>query len=113
MITVTIHRDSDGGIQGFSAAGHSGYAPAGEDIVCAAVSALTQTAALGLERLGLKPQVDIAPARMACRLHSGSPSGEVARDARIILGTIVLGLRETARGYPEYIKLNDPGGPDF
>ena len=31
----------DGQVTGFVCAGHAGYAEAGEDIVCAAVSALT------------------------------------------------------------------------
>lgn len=31
--------------------GHSGYAPHGQDIVCAAVSAILQTAVLGLESI--------------------------------------------------------------
>ena len=33
---------------GFSAKGHAGYADAGEDIVCAAISALTQATEYGL-----------------------------------------------------------------
>ena len=33
---------------GFDAHGHTGYAECGEDIVCAAVSAITQTAAMGV-----------------------------------------------------------------
>ena len=31
--------------------GHAGYAPAGFDIVCSAISAVTQTALLGLEAI--------------------------------------------------------------
>ena len=43
---------------GFTASGHSGFAERGHDIVCAAVSALTQTCELGLsDVLGLEPVV--------------------------------------------------------
>lgn len=41
MITVTFIM-RDGEYSGFTAQGHAGYAPTGQDIVCAAVSALTQ-----------------------------------------------------------------------
>ena len=47
-----------GSIIGFAAQGHSGYAESGSDIVCAAVSALTQTCELGLEEvLHIVPEV--------------------------------------------------------
>ena len=50
MTVITVLYNGDN-IVGFVAKGHSGYAKHGEDIVCAAVSALTQTAYLGLEKL--------------------------------------------------------------
>ena len=37
-------------IIGFSAEGHTGFADRGEDIVCAAISVLTQTAVIGLQQ---------------------------------------------------------------
>lgn len=43
-------------ITGYKVSGHADYAKAGEDIICSAVSALTQAPLLGLERhLKLKP----------------------------------------------------------
>ena len=41
MTTVTFHT-KDGRITGFDAEGHSGYAEAGADIVCAAVTSAVQ-----------------------------------------------------------------------
>ena len=46
--TVTFVRRSDGALVGYRATGHTGYAEAGEDIVCAGVSALTQSTLNGL-----------------------------------------------------------------
>ena len=40
---VTFFRRADGTLIGYRAQGHTGYAEAGQDIVCAAVSALTQS----------------------------------------------------------------------
>ena len=42
MVTVTMLRKG-GRTVGFLSAGHAGYGEAGEDIVCSAISALTQT----------------------------------------------------------------------
>lgn len=50
MITVTL-QSREGQCGGFSAVGHAGYGPAGLDIVCAAVSTLTQSAVIALQML--------------------------------------------------------------
>ena len=36
--TVTFYKRSDGALIGYSSSGHTGYAEAGSDIVCAAVT---------------------------------------------------------------------------
>ena len=48
MTTVVITHEG-GFITGFTATGHTGYAEEGEDIVWAAVSAITQKAKTGLQ----------------------------------------------------------------
>ena len=50
MTEITVFL-KDGKPIGFDAHGHTGYAECGEDIVCAAVSAITQTAAMGVSDL--------------------------------------------------------------
>lgn len=51
MIKVKIFRNSTGKINGFKVTGHGvDMAPHGQDIVCAGVSALTQTAILGVAK---------------------------------------------------------------
>ena len=50
MTTVRFTR-KDGMLTGVTCTGHTGYAEAGEDIVCAAVSSVVQTAVLGLMQL--------------------------------------------------------------
>ena len=62
MTHVTLIRDRSG-LVGFEAKGHTGYADEGSDIVCSAVSALTQTAALGInEVLKIQTALDITEA---------------------------------------------------
>lgn len=52
MIRV-IARATDGFLS-LTVSGHSEAAPKGQDVICAAVSAITQTALLGLQALALK-----------------------------------------------------------
>lgn len=79
--------------------GHAGTAPHGEDLVCAAVSALVQTAALGLKELD-----STAP---PARVREGDLlwQGESGEAGQIILETCVLGLQDIARSYPGAIAL--------
>ena len=54
MITVKFKRNSDNEIVSFVLNGHAGYDVQGKDIVCAAVSAATNMALIGLaEKLKL------------------------------------------------------------
>ena len=49
MLEITFYRDGVGRFAGFAARGHADFAEYGQDIVCAAVSAILQAARLGLE----------------------------------------------------------------
>jgi uncharacterized protein YsxB (DUF464 family) len=51
MIEITVYQEEDGRIAGFDTCGHAGFADRGEDIVCAAVSALVITCINSVETL--------------------------------------------------------------
>lgn len=105
MVEVTVERDAAGAITGFRASGHAGAGPRGSDIVCAAVSALVQAAALGLqERVGAPVGLEAADGRFACRLGPDVPPETRAR-AQDILETMCLGLREIAAQEPRRLRL--------
>ena len=102
MIRVTLHWKGDL-ITGFECMGHAGFAEAGSDIVCAAVSILTTTCANALESVaGLKPTVKAAPGRMTVALPNGS-----GHDAQVILKTMRQGLRDLTDAYPDYLLLKE------
>ena len=59
MTKVKIFKDKSN-IWGFEVSGHSGYARQGSDIVCSAISTLSQSICVGLDNvLNLKPDVII------------------------------------------------------
>lgn len=66
MISVIIFK-SNKQTNGIKVTGHSGYAEAGSDIVCASISALAQSVCVGLENvLKVKPKIKIEDAYLEC-----------------------------------------------
>ncbi|MEE0681058.1 MAG: ribosomal-processing cysteine protease Prp [Candidatus Gastranaerophilaceae bacterium] len=106
MTEITVYR-SRGRIAGFKANGHTGYAESGEDIVCSAVSALTQTAIMGLtEHLGLRASHEIKEGSLTCMLDK-SISNDEWKSAEIILETMLLGLKSIEGNYCGYLRLTE------
>ena len=84
--------------------GHAQYAEYGKDIVCAGVSALAETAVLGLEKIaGIKPKLKKQEGYFVLRLPKNM-SSEEALKASLILETIFLGLEDIAKSYPSNIQ---------
>lgn len=103
MIKVQIHRNEQSSIIGYDIDGHAEYADAGEDIVCAAVSAITQTALAGLiEFLKCNEAHEIKKGHLSVRLLQ-KPNERT--DA--ILKTMELGLWQIATQSPQYVKINE------
>mgnify|MGYP000995381104 CR=1 FL=1 len=103
MTTISIVYGKTGAICGFDISGHAGYNDAGSDIVCAAISALSQTTLLGL--LKYTPDdttytVDEESGSLTVRVSKGSVITEA------LLETLTLGLKEIARQYPTYVVLH-------
>ena len=102
MVHVVIERDGSGLVRGFSVRGHAAAAPKGQDIVCAGVSALAQTAVLGLQRrLGVGVSVSAGAGRLACRLPSRMEP-DAAQRAQDLLETVLLGFTAIGSAYPRH-----------
>jgi len=107
MVKVEIKRNERGEIISYSAWGHADFAPQGEDIVCAAVSVLIQTIALGLlDNLGLKVETEIKDGYFHCLLPP-SLEGERREKAFLLVEVMLTGLREIARLHPGNLKIID------
>ena len=101
MITVTIHYSNDE-ITGFTVEGHANFKPCGEDIVCSAVSVLTQAALLGLARY-VELDYIIRDGYLECRLPY-LDDADMMR-AAAILETMILGLKNIEKNYPGYVEV--------
>lgn len=101
MVRVEIYRDKTGAITGFSVTGHANTAPHGQDIVCAAVAALTQTAVLGIkEHLGRDIDLDVASGKLVLDLAAPPDALTGA-----VLETMLLGLAEIVKISPHSVRI--------
>lgn len=107
MVRVTMLLQG-GRLIGFEAEGHAEYSEHGSDIVCSAVSALTQTAILGLrERLQLPVGVEIDEEEgLYCVLGRDCTDVQLS-EASIILDTLLLGLQDIQSGYSKYLSIRE------
>ena len=91
---------------GFAAEGHAQYGEHGYDIVCAAISALTQTTASALTRLlGVEATVTQDEARAIYRVHLPAVSRTAARRADDLLSMLSIGLCQLQADYPRHLRV--------
>lgn len=105
--TVTFLKRSDGALIGYRANGHSGYAESGADIVCAAISALTQTTLNGLKNVLKAPVMfdqDDDGAFIEAILTPEASEDQI-RQAQLLLVTLLEGLQAIQRGYPRNLRI--------
>jgi len=95
----------DGRISGFSVSGHSGYAEAGQDIVCAAVSAVVGMAEATINDVcGAKAKVRVKEedARITLTLPASCDEEE---SVQAVLAGLLLYLCNLRDEYPDYIEV--------
>ncbi len=106
-MTDVIITSKNNSIVQVSASGHTGYAQSGEDIVCAGVSTLLQTALLGLlqvAKINVKYSVNEQEGSLRFTLADDLTAQE-RHDADVILNTMLCGLRDFYTEYSDFINL--------
>ena len=105
MTVVEIKRES-GHIVSLEADGHTGYGVSGEDIVCAALSSIIQTALLGLMQVvGLNIKFVRRDEEGYLKFTLPRLTGELRHDADLILDTMLLGISDLYESYSDFIEL--------
>ena len=93
-------------VQGFYVHGHAGYAEAGEDIVCAAISALALSCVNGLERIAnITPRVKLEPEGTLYMLLPDGLTDEQRQTAQILLLGMVGGFQDIEEAYPGHVDV--------
>ena len=106
MIHVEVYRHGDE-IQGFSVSGHAGYAEYGQDIVCSAVSALTESTANGITEIAHLPFEVTDDEDTVCCMKKGELNESQKHDAKILLETFVLSVDRIRKAYGQYLKISN------
>lgn len=98
--------EKDGEIIGFHIQGHAGNAEEGENIVCAAVSAIAQCTAMGImDVAGVQPEdLVIADGNMLLMLPDGLKE-EQRKPVSVLLQTMKIGLDSIALDNRDIIKI--------
>ena len=106
MTTITVYTSSGEVICGYKAEGHAGGRKVrGYDLVCCAVSALTQTGVNALVSVaGVKPEVEVRDGYLKCILPDGMDE-KTSQSAQIVLRTIMTGLTDIQKIYPNLIRI--------
>ena len=95
----------DGRISGFSVSGHSGYAEAGQDIVCAAISAVVGMAEATINDVcGAKAKVRVKEEDASIRLTLPTSCDE-EESVQAVLAGLLLYLCNLRDEYPDYIEV--------
>lgn len=110
MTTIKIFRNQNRYIVKYEVSGHVDFDEHGRDILCAAVSVLSQTAILALEKVCKISHCDID---LCVDEKTGylrvSLSDQIPKDKRdkanIVLESMVVGMEDISLQYPKYINL--------
>ncbi|MBE7025794.1 MAG: ribosomal-processing cysteine protease Prp [Ruminococcaceae bacterium] len=103
MTKVEIKRTANK-ITAFTVCGHSGYGEAGEDIVCASVSAVVWSTVNGLTDIaGLPVEYESRDGFVSCNVPP--LSGQEREKADLLLESMVAFLQALSEQYQEFVKV--------
>ncbi|WP_373841483.1 ribosomal-processing cysteine protease Prp [Limosilactobacillus sp.] len=103
MIHASFHCDTNQQITAFKLTGHADSGPYGQDIVCAAVSALSISTVNGLKEL-----VHVQPLVKSDNANGGYlevTSLGTDHDSQLLLKTLQNGLLDIQKSYPHNIEV--------
>ena len=92
---------------GFEISGHSGYAEEGKDIVCASISSISQSCALGLKKvLNINIEMKINENRGYLKIElPNNLNKDLIDKSQILLNTMYLSIEDLLSGYSKYISM--------
>ena len=106
MTTVTFYSEGSR-VTGFEVRGHSGYAPEGEDIVCAAVTSAVRLVECAVnDVLGLEASVKVHQKDASITLKLPAHLGQTNESTcQALLAALMLHFVQLAEEYPDHITV--------
>lgn len=103
MIRFKVEKNAEGQILSIEVKGHSGYAEAGSDIVCAAVSTAVQMTINGIEQQNLADVTyKVDDGYLLCNIPEKRDRG-----ADLLLGSLMITIYEIAKQYKKYLFITE------
>lgn len=94
MIEVSVRKD------GITVSGHAGYAEAGKDIVCAGVTALTQSLICSMKELTVSDvEYEISSGRADIKYRDLSEAG------KLLVDSFFIGICQIADEFPDNVRI--------
>ncbi len=94
MIAVSVRKD------GVTVSGHAGYAEPGKDIVCSAITILTETLINSIESFAKDEiQYEISGGLVRIYYRNLSEAG------KLLVDSFFIGVCNVVRDYPDYVKI--------
>ncbi len=106
MTKIKIFKNENNFV-GFECSGHTGYEEYGKDILCATISGITQSVALGLTKvckIDVKLKKDDKVGYIKVELPKNLSSDKFAQ-AQVLIGTMYESLKDLMKGYSSYISM--------
>ncbi|MHB1611188.1 MAG: ribosomal-processing cysteine protease Prp [Sulfobacillus sp.] len=101
MIQIRVWHNGEGAPQRLMMTGHAGHGPYGQDVVCAAASALVETLMLGLRQV---TPTDVT----VVSNHEGNVELvfplKMSESARAVIETILTGLKDLSDTEPRFVR---------
>lgn len=98
MISANFFK-SENSFTGFNFSGHSGYAEAGADIVCASVSSAVQLTVNILDELNFCPQVKVGENSVECKVS------KITDTSSRIINTLMSHFNSILEEFPNTINI--------
>ena len=105
MTHATIYKKSpNGDIVGFKTQGHAGFADAGEDIVCAAISMLVINTINSIDQF-TDSDCDVTADEEKAIISLMVRSSNNKKEIQVLLKALELGLSSVAHDNPDYLSI--------
>lgn len=108
MIRIRVKRDKSGQIASLTINGHAGYAEKGQDIVCAAVSAISIGTINAVEAvLGVRLPTEVhEDGFLSCHMPS-LDDGQLRDKVQLLLEAMIAALRSVEAEYGRHVQVMD------
>lgn len=103
-MTNVVFKKKDEYLVSFKIKGHSGFDEEGHDIVCSAISMVSQTTLIGILEV-LKVDADYCIKDGFLNLSIEKKSMEDIKKSQVLLQTMLLGLKSIEKSYSDYINV--------